>query len=508
MALFNSRQTSDSAEVMAFINEETEFDDIEEATEAAITRNNNFRADLIEVSSKNRRQASNIGVMKLVSDEIINFIYEDLIAHYANLVIKALNDQSAREALREVINRQHQRYIKGDLEKVDYILSECIGTGFIERLLQVPEITDIGWNGHFLTVDTPNKHLNYSAKELGLTNVENYINRVAAKFSNAVGKAFNESHPILDSAYDNVRLNAIHHSLSPVGTTLSLRVVREKLAITAENFSDCFAPTFVLNFLADIMRTGCNLVISGMTGSGKTEIQKLAFSFVDDTEKIITIEDVQEMHLKKLYPNKDIYSWNINEKIGIDELVRASLRNNPDWVVVSETRGAEAYEMYQALMSGHYIVTTLHAESAAKIPRRFIGMCLSKYKLDEKLLMSDLVSTFDFGFHVKRVTYKGVTLRYLEEIVEFGINQEITLFKQSFRNGKFYISTGNQLSSDFLGRMAEKGLAKFNFPINHETLIEKPIIEDIELSEGLPLQNRLKQAVAKKIIGGEGIEII
>jgi pilus assembly protein CpaF len=159
--------------------------------------------------------------------------------------------------------------------------------------------------------------------------------------------------------------------------------------------------------------------------------------------------------------------------------------------------------MYQALMSGHYIVTTLHAESAAKIPRRFVGMCLSKYQLDEKLLMSDLVSTFDFGFHIKKVTYKGTTLRYLEEIVEFGMNQHITLFKQIFRNGKFYISTGNQLSPAFLGRMAEKGVAEFIFPTNQENLISKPIINELALTEGLPLQNRLKQEIAKKIIGGE-----
>lgn len=500
MTLFISKQAKNRAKVLEFLNSETEFDD----TDGTIKDSNDQDIpDFLAVSAREISLESDCKLTKLVPDEIVNHIYEDLIASHASEVIRALFDSSAREILRKVICCQHRKYIHDDLMKADYILSECIGTGFIERLLKLPTITDIGWNGHFLTVETANNRLSYSAEELGLLNIENYINRVAAKFSNAVGKAFNESHPILDSAYNNVRLNAVHHSLSPEGTTLSLRVVREQLAITATNFSECFAPAFILDFLAGIMKTGCNLVISGMTGSGKTEIQKLAFSFVNDNEKIITIEDVQEMHLKKLYPNKDIYSWHINEKIGIDELVRASLRNNPDWIVVSETRGAEAYEMYQAVMSGHYIVTTLHAESAAKIPRRFIGMCLSKYKLDEQLLMSDLIATFDFGFHIKKVSYKGATLRYLEEIVEFGANQQVTLFKQTFRNGQFYISTGNQLSSAFLDRMAEKGLSDFVFPKNHESLLEKPMLNELALTEGLPLNNRLKQEVAKKIIGGE-----
>lgn len=433
----------------------------------------------------------------------MSLIYEELITSHASEVIKALFDKKSRDYLKQTILKNYEHYVNDDENKIEYILSECIGIGFIERLLKSKEITDIGWNGNFLTVETPDTHLTYSRDELGVKDIESYINKVAAKFSNAVGKAFNDSYPILDSAFNNIRLNAVHHTLSPAGTTLSLRVVRNSLALTKENFSDCFAPIFILNFLEKIMKTGCNIAISGVVGTGKTELQKLAFSFVNDFEKIITIEDVSEMQLKELYPKKDIYSWVINGKVGIPEEVKASLRNNPAWIVVSETRGSEAYEMYQALMTGHFLVTTLHAQSAKKIPRRFVGMCMGKYQLDEAMLTDDLLTTFDFGFHIKKVFYKGKTLRYLSEIIEFDKHEHIVLFQQEFRCGKFYITSGNQLSEQFLSRMAEKNIDPYHFPKKDATLIEKRIIQEIEKQNDFEYQNSLFHTKMQQIIRGE-----
>lgn len=440
---------------------------------------------------------------KILSDSVLTIIQEDLIARYSKEVIDSLFDVAARETLRKVIISEHRRFVHDDLEVVDYVLSEVIGTGFIERLLKSPDITDIGWNGSFLVIETPNNRFSYTAEELGITDIESYINRVIAKFANASGRAFNDTHPILDSSYNNVRLNAIHKSISPDGVTMSLRVVREHLAVHSGNFDDCFAPLFVLDFMEKIMKTGCNAIISGITGTGKTEIQKLLFSFVNDYEKIITIEDVREMHLKKLYPEKDIYSWITNPSTSIATEVKASLRNNPKWIVVSETRGSEAYEMYQGLLTGHNIVTTLHAESAKKIPRRFVGMCMGSYALDEKLLMADILGAFDFGFHIKKVYYKGQILRYLDEIVEFGVEQNTVLFKQVFRHGQFYITTGEQLSSGFLDRMAEKSLAPFYFSKYTDELVEKKVLREIEETEDIAYQNLLKQQQINKMLGGD-----
>lgn len=414
---------------------------------------------------------------QLVDPKLVSRIQDELMIHHSKEMIESLDKPEIRDQLKEVVRKEYKQL--NTEEKLDYVISEIIGTGFIERLLKQPDVTDIGWNGSFLVLETPYSRIEFSKKDIGMDNVEDYINRLVAKYANAVGKAFNDTHPILDAAYNNVRLNAMHKSRSPDGTTISLRVVRESLAVTEENFDFCFAPMFVLDFLKAIMRTGCNLVISGITGTGKTEIQKLAFSYVNPNEKIITIEDVREMHLKKLYPKNDILSWVTTAETTIADEVKASLRNNPRWVVVSETRGSEAYEMYQGLITGQNIVTTLHSESAEKITRRFVSMCMGDYNVDERMLTEDILSSFNFGFHIKRVNYNGVTLRFLDEIIEFNVDGNTTLFKQTFEHGKFYVTCKEQLSESFLAKMAEASVDPFIFPTKDHEFTPKGIMEKI-----------------------------
>lgn len=415
-------------------------------------------------------------LVRRIDPSLVKAIREQLMVSHSQMIIDSLDDLSVRIELTQIVKDEFKIKKDSDLE---YVITEIVGTGFIERLLKRPDITDIGWNGSFLVVETPYSRIVYDKEELDIDDIEAYINRLVAKYANAVGKSFNDSYPILDAAYNNVRLNAVHKSLAPDGTTISLRVVRNSLAITEENFDFCFAPMFVLEFLKTIMRSGANLVISGITGTGKTEIQKLAFSYVNPNEKIITIEDVREMHLKELYPEKDILSWVTSVKTTIADEVKASLRNNPRWVVVSETRGAEAYEMYQGLITGQNVVTTLHAENASKIPRRFVSMIMSAYDVDETMLTYDILSSFNFGFHIKRVNYRGVTLRFLEEIIEFSPEGNTTLFKQTFEHGKFYITTGAQVSEEFRAKMAEAGTQDFVFPENNHVQIEKQILNRI-----------------------------
>ena len=457
MGLFNRKPNE-------YIDEEYEDENVPVTTESRELRNLT-------------KAAVNTTLVQLVDKKLVSRIQDELMIHHSKEMIESLDNPEIRDQLKEVVRKEYKQ-LRTE-EELDYVISEIIGTGFIERLLKQPDVTDIGWNGSFLVLETPYSRIEFSKKDIGVDNVEDYINRLVAKYANAVGKAFNDTHPILDAAYNNVRLNAMHKSRSPDGTTISLRVVRESLAVREDNFDFCFAPMFVLDFLKSIMRTGCNLVISGITGTGKTEIQKLAFSYVNPNEKIITIEDVREMHLKKLYPKNDILSWVTTAETTIADEVKASLRNNPRWVVVSETRGSEAYEMYQGLITGQNIVTTLHSESADKIPRRFVSMCMGDYNVDERMLMEDILSSFNFGFHIKRVNYNGVTLRFLDEIIEFNTDGNTTLFKQTFEHGKFYVTCKEQLSDSFRAKMAEASVEPFIFPTKDHEFTPKGIMEKI-----------------------------
>ena len=128
----------------------------------------------------------------------------------------------------------------------------------------------------------------------------------------------------------------------------------------------CFSAAYasiIFALLKASIKSGANVIISGKTGSGKTEMQKYLVGFIEENEKIIIMEDTLDTHLKEIYPNKDILSWQINTKLDkpilFNDLIKAGLRNNPNWIIISETRGSEAYSMLKSCLSGHHIITTI-----------------------------------------------------------------------------------------------------------------------------------------------------
>lgn len=389
----------------------------------------------------------------------LNMIRDDLTRNYSEEVLQALTDDDIRQKLVQVVLKEHGTFFKKDIEVARYIVRECIGTGIIERIMTNDKITDVGWNGTQLSIETNDNKWLIDGKKLNIT--QEYIERVISKYAVVNDRDFNSGNPIMDGMFKNVRISATHIDNSPTGATMSMRVARPKLALNSANF-DNFAPPYVLELFEKIVKTKANICISGETGTGKTELQKLLLSFVDNHDRIIMIEDVQETHAKELFPDKDIYSWITTPKKHISDLVKACLRNNPRWIIISETRGAEAYEMLQAVLSGHFIITTLHAINARAIPRRFVNMCASGFKINESAVEEDINKYFDFGVHIKKVVINGKVIRYLNEIVEFSETGATTVFKQTFVNGQFIQEIGS-LSENFKERMAEKSIS-FEFP--------------------------------------------
>ncbi|EPY6472534.1 ATPase, T2SS/T4P/T4SS family [Clostridium sporogenes] len=396
---------------------------------------------------------------KPIDDSKLQSIQDDLTSTYPSEVLQALTNEGIKKQLVKIVLKIHGSLIENNEEIAEYIVRECVGTGIIEKILTDDKITDIGWNGTNLSVETNDNKVLIEGSKLGITN--DYIERVISKYAVVNDKSFNTNDPILDGMFKNVRISATHEDNSPDGATMSMRVARPRLALNKNNFDE-FAPDYILELSQKMILTNANIVISGETGTGKTELQKLLLSFVDNHDKIIMIEDVQETHAKKLFPEKDIYSWITTPKTSISDLVKACLRNNPKWIIVSETRGAEAYEMLQAILSGHFVVTTLHSINARAIPRRFVNMCASGYKINERAVEEDIRHYIDFGFHIKKAVINGKVIRYLNEIVQFTEDDAVTVFKQKFINGKFIRENGT-ISDEFKERMAEKFIS-FEFP--------------------------------------------
>lgn len=398
-----------------------------------------------------------------ISPAVLENIKEQLVSSHAELIVRGLLDNSARIELKHKVLKEHGHVVKSNEQLAEKIVSETVGTGVIEEIVKDETITDIGYNGTDLIIESNDIKKKYN----GSTQItEEYIVRIIQKFANAVGKDFTPKEPNLSAVFGNIRLDATHSSRSSIGkTTMSLRIVRPKLVLNESNFEE-FAPKFMYDFFKKCVVLRTNIAISGETGTGKTELQKLMMSFITFDDKTIVIEDVPESHVKELFPDKDIISWLAGEGWPISKAIKAALRNNPRWIMVTETRGEEAYELIQAVLSGHHIITSLHAVNAGATPKRFVNMAKMGYNISEDTLEEDIRRYFDFGFHIKRVKYQGKTIRYLSEIVAYDLAGDKTVFEQKFKAGKLVYKTF-ELLDEIKERFEDAGL-EVDFPENKE----------------------------------------
>lgn len=350
-------------------------------------------------------------------------IKEDLNTKHAELVIDALLNEWSRKKIKETIQNDYPYMFMDyddDEDIAEYVVSEIIGTGVIERIIKErPDITDISYNGSHLIVE--------SSDYKGVMKIhhiisEEYISRVIQKFANAVGTEFVPKKPIFDGVYGSIRINAVHNQNTVGNSTMSLRIVRPRLALNEENFAT-FAPEFMLEFFKVLMISRNNILISGETGTGKTEFLKLLFSYILFEHKAVMIEDVPETHVKQLFPDKDVLSWLTGHGVTVTDLIKAALRNNPRWIMISELRGKETYEAIQAVLSGHHVVTSLHSVDAETSPKRLVNMSKIGYQVDEKSLEEDIMRYFGFGCHIKRVVIKQLAKMVWKLIELFAIYQ-------------------------------------------------------------------------------------
>ncbi|MBH0357735.1 CpaF/VirB11 family protein [Bacillus toyonensis] len=414
-------------------------------------------------------------------------IRNDLKNRHAELVIDALLKEEARQEIKGIIKKDYPAYFMDfDEDKVDdvieYVVSELVGTGVIERLIKDrPDITDISYNGSHLIVESSDYKEVYKENEHQIT--EQYITRLIQKFAHAVGKEFTPKNPIFDAVYGSIRINAVHSQNTTGNSTMSLRIVRPKLALNEENF-EMFAPKFIYEFFKIVMESRNSILISGETGTGKTELLKLLFSFVLFEHKAIMIEDVPETHVKPLFPEKDVLSWLTGNGVTVTDEIVAALRNNLRWLMISELRGKETYEMIQAVLSGHHVVTSLHSVDAETSPKRLVNMSKMGYQVDEKSLEEDIMRYFNFGFHIKRVVVKTTDtsgnqikriIRYLAKIVEYSVEGCEMVFEQKYRNGKFTYSTGT-LSEEFYDKLAEIDLSYELPKYKDEVAVKKGLV--------------------------------
>lgn len=297
-----------------------------------------------------------------------NELHERLIASMDFSVLRKMTPAELEREIRrgaEEMCVKHSRLInRQDREKlVEGVLSEILGLGPLESLMSDPTISDILING-------PNTVFVERRGCLERTNVhfddEEHLLQVVQRIASRVGRRIDESAPMVDARLeDGSRVNAVIRPLALDGALVSIRRFAQRPLQAADMVARGSATLEMLAFLAACVGARMNIVVSGGTGSGKTTLLNLLSSYIPAGERIVTIEDAAELQLQQPHVARlETRPANLEGRgeITTRDLVRNSLRMRPDRIVIGECRGPEAFDMLQAMNTGHNgSLTTIHA---------------------------------------------------------------------------------------------------------------------------------------------------
>ena len=331
--------------------------------------------------------------------------------------------------------------------------------GPLQTFLDNDDITDISYsNNGQVWLKTLSKGV-YRVENTGVDNA--LIEKIAFQCANTMGKTFNMANPFLDAESAELRMNFVHDSIAKNGIALLIRKTPAKIRLEKDKIiKEDYIRLDIHDFLLKCVEGHCNILVSGETGSGKTEFVKYLAAHTKENEKIITIEDTLELHLDKIFPHRDIVAMKTNNIASYSDVLVTCMRQNPRWILLSEVRSAEAVmAVRNSISSGHNILSTIHADKAASIPNRLYSLLESNLDLEQ--FLRSIHRYFQLGVHIKGYYSKelGRFHREVCEVTEFYVteNNEAksnTIYKKT-PDGKFTIKNPTKY---LLGYLESQGV--------------------------------------------------
>ena len=332
------------------------------------------------------------------------------------------------EAQREPLNSRERTALVLD------VLDELLGLGPLEPLLKDETITDILVNGHE-TVFVERQGL--LEKVATRFQDERHLLRIIQKIVSAVGRRVDESSPFVDARLaDGSRVNAIVAPWAIDGSLLSIRKFAKRPISIARLIELGSVPEAMAEVLGAVVRSRRNVLISGGTGSGKTTLLNAMSSFIDERERIVTIEDSAELQLQQEHTARlETRPPNIEGKGEVTQrdLVKNALRMRPDRIIVGEVRAGEAFDMLQAMNTGHDgSMTTVHANTprdALSRVEQMIGM--SGIEISPRSARAQISSAINVVVQVGRLSDGRRRVLSLSELT--GMEGETITMQEIFR---------------------------------------------------------------------------
>ncbi len=338
---------------------------------------------------------------------------------------------------------------------IDDVLDELLGLGPLEPLLQDDSITDILVNGPDIVFVERNGLLERAQTEF---QNDKHLMRIIQKIVSAVGRRIDESSPFVDARLaDGSRVNAIVSPLAVDGSLLSIRKFAKKRIGIDRLIELGSVPEPMAHVLRAVVASRRNVLISGGTGSGKTTLLNAMSSYIDPRERIVTIEDSAELQLQQEHVARlETRPPNVEGKGEVTqrELVKNALRMRPDRIIVGEVRAGEAFDMLQAMNTGHDgSMTTVHANTprdALSRLEQMIGM--SGIDMPPRSARAQIASAINVVVQVGRLADGRRRVLSLSELT--GMEGETITMQEIYR----YKITGRDENNNVIGRFEATGI--------------------------------------------------
>lgn len=388
------------------------------------------------------------------------FANKNLLEELRTKIVQNLVEENipSNELLEDYINNEIDKTLTGyDLSSLErrhvfnLIQNEITGYGPITPLLKDTAITEI-------MVNSPNEIYVEIDGKIAKDETVSFINdkhiiRTVQRIVQPLGRTIDSANPMVDARLrDGSRLNAVIPPLSLKGPVLTIRKFNKKL----ENIEDLLRrgslTVNMARFLEAAVHAKLNIVISGGTGSGKTTLLNILSGFLGEEERIITIEDAAELKLHQKHVislETRLTNYEGEGEVTIRDLVRNSLRMRPDRIIVGEVRGKEAFDMMQAMNTGHEgSITTLHANTPVDAINRLETMILmNDMQLPVSAIRNYIENAIDIVIQIDRLSDGKRKITSISEVT--GIKDDNIVMREIFTFKQTGISDEGNVMGEF-----------------------------------------------------------
>ncbi len=344
-----------------------------------------------------------------------------------NLIDKEIpQDKLLNQFINDEIDKTIEGYDLTNLERshlYNLIDNEINGYGPLTELLEDKNVTEIMVNSPkeiYIEIDGQL----IKDESVSFINDEHII-RTIERMIGPMGRTIDATNPMVDSRLkDGSRINAIIPPLSTKGPVITIRKFKRSLTTADDMIRIGSMTPYMATFLEAAVRGKCNIIVCGGTGSGKTTLLNILSGFIPDNERIITIEDAAELKLEKEHVislETRVTNYDNEGEVTIRDLVINALRMRPDRIIVGEVRGKEAFDMLQAMNTGHEgSLTTLHANGPKDALNRLETMVLmSGLDIPIKAIREYIVSAIDLVVNIDRMSDGKRKVTSISELENF-----------------------------------------------------------------------------------------